>query len=203
MERDRWRHKAYSRRADVRNCSGPRHRLPRCVMVAPTGSATWWASTCGSPSRVLLSGLKRPGRPLTVEHLKRLHSDPCFPVSAIASSPYILGSLTTSVQHLPKYSLAISGSQPTSSSREVIGWDHSSSDAPKKRGSLRPALRRDPELVADELAAATVQDRRAPDPACAVLHPAVCRELLDRAALSADSRAHRATFVASDLIGNT
>src|SRR5262249_21305503 len=36
-----------------------------------------------------------------------------------------------------------------------------------------------PELVADESPAATLQDRRTPDPPCQVLHPAACRELLD------------------------
>ena len=60
-----------------------------------------------------------------------------------------------------------------------------------------------PELVADEPPAAAVQDRRAADPACPVLHPAACRKLLDSGALSADSCAHRAARVASDVIGWT
>jgi hypothetical protein len=42
--------------------------------------------------------------------------------------------------------------------------------------------------------------RRTPDPACSVLHPPAGRERSDAAPLSADSRAHRATRVAPDLI---
>ena len=42
-----------------------------------------------------------------------------------------------------------------------------------------------------------VQDRRAPDPARPVLHPAVGREPLDTAPVSEDRGAHRATRVAS------
>jgi len=45
------------------------------------------------------------------------------------------------------------------------------------------------------------QDRRAIDPARAVLHAAARRRLLDGAPLSADPPAHRAAGVASDMIG--
>jgi Transposase DDE domain group 1 len=48
------------------------------------------------------------------------------------------------------------------------------------------------EPVAHEPAAAAIQNRRAADPARAVLHAATRRKLLDRGALSADSPAHRA-----------
>jgi len=44
-----------------------------------------------------------------------------------------------------------------------------------------------------------VQDRRTPHSVCPVLHPAARGKLLDGEPLSADSRAHRATRVASDL----
>jgi len=47
-------------------------------LVAPTGFATWWAHTSGSPSRAPPSGPRRPARPLTAEHLKRLRSGPCL-----------------------------------------------------------------------------------------------------------------------------
>src|SRR5882724_9795155 len=47
--------------------------------------------------------------------------------------------------------------------------------------------------------AAAVQDRRAPHPTCPLLHPPTGREPLDADALSADSRAHRATRGASDV----
>src|SRR5207244_9434662 len=48
--------------------------------------------------------------------------------------------------------------------------------------------------------AAALQNRRAPHPTCPVLHPPASREPLDADALSADSRAHRAARVASDVI---
>lgn len=60
-----------------------------------------------------------------------------------------------------------------------------------------------PELVADEPAAAAVQDRRAPHSPYPVLHPAAGRKPLDEDPLSADSRAHRATRLASDVIQRT
>src|SRR3970282_289295 len=66
----------------------------------------------------------------------------------------------------------------------------------------RPAPRH-PELVTDEPPAWAIQDRRAPHPACPVLHPAAGRKLFDAEPLWADSRAHRATRVASDLIEKT
>jgi hypothetical protein len=50
-------------------------------------------------------------------------------------------------------------------------------------------------LVTHESPAAALQDRRAPHPACSVLHPAAGREPLDTESLSADSRAHRAAGV--------
>src|SRR5262249_4516789 len=59
------------------------------------------------------------------------------------------------------------------------------------------------ELVADESPAAALQDGRTPPPACAVLHPATRRKLLDEGPLSADSRAHRAPRVASNVIERT
>src|SRR2546425_3099553 len=66
----------------------------------------------------------------------------------------------------------------------------------------RPAPRH-PELVPDEPATAAVQDRRAADPTCPVLHPAACRELLDTAPVLPDYRPHRATRVAPDVIQRT
>jgi len=45
--------------------------------------------------------------------------------------------------------------------------------------------------------------RRAPDPACPILHPAARRKLLDTASVSANRRRHRAAGVAPDLIGRT
>src|SRR5712664_3975477 len=60
-----------------------------------------------------------------------------------------------------------------------------------------------PELVTHEPATAVVQDRRAPHPACAVLHPPAGRELLDIGSVSANPRAHRATRVAPDVIEKT
>jgi hypothetical protein len=63
--------------------------------------------------------------------------------------------------------------------------------------------RRHPELVADEPPAAALQNRRAANPACAVLRAPACRKSLDREPLSADSRADRAAGVAPDLIGRT
>ena len=58
-------------------------------------------------------------------------------------------------------------------------------------------------LVPDESPAAALQDRRAADPACAVLRAPAGRELLDGEPLSADSPAHRATRVAPDVIWST
>jgi len=55
-------------------------------------------------------------------------------------------------------------------------------------------------LVADEPPTAGRQDRRAPDPACPVLHPAVRREPLDRDFVQADRGAHRGAGVSPDLI---
>ncbi len=62
---------------------------------------------------------------------------------------------------------------------------------------------RHPELVTDEPPAAAIQDRRAPHPACAVLHPPAGRKPSDADPLWADPRAHRATRVAPDLIERT
>ena len=56
------------------------------------------------------------------------------------------------------------------------------------------------ELVTHEPAAAGVQDRRAPHPACPVLHPAAGRKPSDAHPLWADPRVHRASRVASDQI---
>jgi hypothetical protein len=72
----------------------------------------------------------------------------------------------------------------------------------KSAASARPACRH-PGLVPDESPAAALQDRRAADPACAVLRAPVGRELLDREPLSPDSRAYRATRVAPDVIWST
>jgi Transposase DDE domain group 1 len=47
------------------------------------------------------------------------------------------------------------------------------------------------------------QDQWAPHPACSVLRPLAGRRSLDWEPLSADPRAHRATRVASDVIGRT
>jgi hypothetical protein len=55
--------------------------------------------------------------------------------------------------------------------------------------SARPAGRH-PKLVPDESPAAALQDRRAADPARAVLRAPTGRELLDRKPLPEDSRAH-------------
>jgi DDE family transposase len=44
------------------------------------------------------------------------------------------------------------------------------------------------ELVTDKPPATALQDRRTPDSACQVLHPAARRELLDAAPVRADSR---------------
>jgi hypothetical protein len=52
----------------------------------------------------------------------------------------------------------------------------------------------------DEPLAATLQDRRPPDQACPLFHPAARREPLDFTPLRADSFAHHATRVAPDLI---
>ena len=60
-----------------------------------------------------------------------------------------------------------------------------------------------PELVADEPAAAAVQDRWPPHSARPILHPATRRELLDIDSLSANPPACRATRVASDVIERT
>jgi hypothetical protein len=59
---------------------------------------------------------------------------------------------------------------------------------------------RHPELVIDQPATTVVQDRRAPHPACSLLHPPASRNPLDLEPLSADSPVHRATRGASDLI---
>jgi Transposase DDE domain group 1 len=75
-------------------------------------------------------------------------------------------------------------SSPTTSAISCVGW----------------SCRGHPELVADEPPATPVQDRRAPDPTCPILHPPAGREPLDADALSADSRAHRVARVASDVI---
>jgi hypothetical protein len=50
---------------------------------------------------------------------------------------------------------------------------------------------------------AHLQDRRAPDPACPVLHPPARREQLDITPVWKDSRTHRPTRAASDLIERT
>src|SRR5262249_60653004 len=55
-------------------------------------------------------------------------------------------------------------------------------------------------VVHADPAAALVQDRRPPRPARSVLHPPAGREPLDAAPVRADSRAHRATGMASNLI---
>ncbi len=57
----------------------------------------------------------------------------------------------------------------------------------------------DSELVADEPLTAALQERRAPQPACPILHPPTSRGPLDMESLSADSRAHRTTRVVADL----
>ena len=48
-----------------------------------------------------------------------------------------------------------------------------------------------------------VQDGRAADPTCPVLHAAACRKLLDTTLVPADRCAHRAARVAPDVIGWT
>src|SRR5438094_8134493 len=65
--------------------------------------------------------------------------------------------------------------------------------------SSHPAARH-PELVPDELPAATLQDRWTAHPTCPVLHPAVGRKPVDSAPICADHPAHRAARVASDVI---
>src|SRR5262249_3458651 len=55
-------------------------------------------------------------------------------------------------------------------------------------------------VVHADPAAALVQDRRPPRPARSVLHPPAGREPLDAAPVRADSRAHRATRMASNVI---
>src|SRR5438445_2002633 len=74
---------------------------------------------------------------------------------------------------------------------------------PRQSAAPAGAARRHSELVVDEPATAAVQDRRTADPACAVLRAPAGRKLLDGKSLSADSRAHRATRMASDLIKST
>ena len=71
-------------------------------------------------------------------------------------------------------------------------------DRLQPRQSAAPAgsARRHPELAPHEPPTAALQDRRAADPACAVLRAPACRKSLDREPLSADHRAHRATRVA-------
>src|SRR5712691_1326064 len=96
--------------------------------------------------------------------------------------------------------------------RSARGWYRSSSSRllpllPGQRGAVAPrghrlgsrqppASARSPpyhsELVADELAAAAIQDRRPPDLACSVLHPPAGRKPLDAAPLWADPRAYPA-----------
>ena len=66
--------------------------------------------------------------------------------------------------------------------------------------NLGNLLRRLVLLVPDEPAAAAVQDRRAADPACAVLHPAAGRKPVDSALICADHPAHRAARAAPDVI---
>src|SRR5215472_10221107 len=60
-----------------------------------------------------------------------------------------------------------------------------------------------PEPVPDESPAAALQSRRTPPATCPALRPPVSREPLDADALSADSPAHRAPRVASDVIERT
>jgi len=57
--------------------------------------------------------------------------------------------------------------------------------------------------IAYQPPAAPLQDRRTPDSACPVLHPAARRKLLDTVPVPADRDAYRAARVASDLIGPT
>src|SRR5262249_60400669 len=58
-------------------------------------------------------------------------------------------------------------------------------------------------LVADESPATALQDGRAPDPACPILHATACRKLLDAVSVSADRRRHRAAGVAPNVIQQT
>src|SRR5437870_6772988 len=83
-------------------------------------------------------------------------------------------------------SACCSGSSPITSAICYAGWPCPSPGHP--------------ELVADELAASALQDRRPSDPTCPVLHPAVGRKPVDSAPICADHPAHRAARVASDVI---
>ncbi len=74
---------------------------------------------------------------------------------------------------------------------------------PRQSATTAGLTLRHPELVADEPSATAVQDGWPADPTCPVLHSAACRKLLDWASLPADRCAHRATRVASDVIGRT
>jgi len=69
------------------------------------------------------------------------------------------------------------------------------------RQSAPPACsaRRYPDLVPHEPPAAAVQDGRAADTTCPVLHAAACRKLLDTTLVPADRCAHRAARVAPDV----
>jgi len=58
-------------------------------------------------------------------------------------------------------------------------------------------------VIACNLGKATVQDGRTPHPACAGLHPATRRNLLDTAAVPADGGTHRAARVAPNTIERT
>ena len=62
---------------------------------------------------------------------------------------------------------------------------------------------RHPKLVPHEPPTAAVQHGRTPHPACAVLHPATRRKLLDTAPVLADRGTHRAACVAPDVIERT
>jgi hypothetical protein len=90
--------------------------------------------------------------------------------------------------------------EPLVGDEEPAGAEHR--EIRPRAPSARPA-RRHPGLVPDESPAAALQDRRAADPACAVLRAPAGRELLDGEPLSADSPAHRATRVAPDVIWST
>jgi hypothetical protein len=71
------------------------------------------------------------------------------------------------------------------------------------RGEQSPAparlAARHPKLNGDEPATTAFQARRLPHPPCPILHLAAGGEPLDARALSAHSRAHRATHVVPDL----
>jgi hypothetical protein len=71
---------------------------------------------------------------------------------------------------------------------------------PRQSAPSACSARRHPDLVPHESPAAAVQDGRAADPTCPVLHAAACRKLLDGNPLPANSRAHRATRMVPDVI---